>query len=767
MNRLTTLLSCCLFLAACAGNTRSYDLIPYPNSLEPRSGEFHAAGAPFTCDPQLDEAARKAVGHFAEQLEATSGQPSEVSAGDSAAEGFLFLYDSLQPAEGYGLDVTRRLVTVRASSQRGVLYAIQTMKQLLPVAIYGEGPAAETVAWTMPCLRIEDAPRFAYRGQHLDVSRHFFPVEEVKRVIDIMALHKLNTLHWHLTDDQGWRLEIKRYPRLTEVGSLRRHTMVGKQWGSSDNTPYGGYYTQDEVRDVVAYAAENGITVIPEIDLPGHMLAALAAYPELGCTGGPYEVWSEWGVAKEVLCAGNDKTFEFLEGVLTEVMELFPSEYIHIGGDEAGKGAWKSCPKCQARMKAEGIADVDGLQSYLVHRIERFLNDHGRRLLGWDEILDGGLAPNATVMSWRGAEGGLKAIRAGHDAIMTPGEYCYLDYAQDAPFTQPLSIGGYTPLRKVYSFEMSFPELTPEEQARLLGVQANLWTEYIPTSSQLEYMLLPREAALAEVQWCRADNRSWERFLGSLSHLTDIYRARGYNFAKNVFGVSAQTRNNPEKGCVEVTLFTQGDAPIYYTLDGSEPTDKSTRYTAPIEIRTGCTLRAIAQRDNIEVRPYTRTFTANKALAHPIVLNTQPRDNYLYGAPQTLVDGFESDFTYSNGDWTGWFGDPMVVTIDMQGASYASVRLGTLVQKGMDIFAPLALKASVSEDGEHFTDAGSLDIPMETAADPDGLKSYTVTFPETSARYLRVEAQTVGEIPAWHGAHGKKGYLFVDEIVVE
>lgn len=352
---------------------------------------------------------------------------------------------------------------------------------------------------------------------------------------------------------------------------------------------------------------------------------------------------------------------------------------------------------------------------------------------------------------------------------MTPTSHLYFDYYQARDVeNEPLAIGGYIPVERVYEFDPSFEgELTPEEAAHILGVQANLWTEYIPTSSQLEYMLLPREAALAEVQWCRADNRSWERFLGSLSHLTDIYRARGYNFAKNVFGVSAQTRNNPEKGCVEVTLFTQGDAPIYYTLDGSEPTDKSTRYTAPIEIRTGCTLQAIALRDNIEVRPYTRLFTANKALAHPIVLNTQPRDNYLYGAPQTLVDGFESDFTYSNGDWTGWFGDPMVVTIDMQGASYSSVRLGTLVQKGMDIFAPLALKASVSEDGEHFTEAGSLDIPMETAADPDGLKSYTVTFPETSARYLRVEAQTVGEIPAWHGAHGKKGYLFVDEIVVE
>jgi len=621
MNRLTTLLSCCLFLAACAGNTRSYDLIPYPNSLEPRSGEFHAAGAPFTCDPQLDEAARKAVGHFAEQLEATSGQPSEVSAGDSAAEGFLFLYDSLQPAEGYGLDVTRRLVTVRASSQRGVLYAIQTMKQLLPVAIYGEGPAAETVAWTMPCLRIEDAPRFAYRGQHLDVSRHFFPVDEVKRVIDIMALHKLNTLHWHLTEDQGWRIEIKRYPKLTEFGSKRKGTMIEKQWGSCDNVPYGGYYTQDEIREVVAYAAARGITVVPEIDLPGHMLAALACYPELGCTGGPYEVETGWGVFEDVLCPGKEKTFEFLENVLTEVMELFPSEYIHIGGDECPKTRWEKCPACQARIKALGLKDDDRhsaehyLQSYVTARIEKFLNEHGRRIIGWDEILEGELAPNATVMSWRGTEGGIYAAKMGHDAIMTPTTYCYLDYCQASdPENEPLNIGGYVPVEKLYSYEPVPDSLVNDYGKYIIGVQANLWTEYIPTNEQLEYMLLPRVAALSEVQWCDRGTRKWPRFAQALPHMLQIYDRMGLNYATTVFGVTGLTEKNAETGAEEIVLSTIDQTPIHYTLDGSEPTAESPVYTDPIALDKEYTVKAAVFREEIPTRTFSKTFapTAEK-----------------------------------------------------------------------------------------------------------------------------------------------------------
>ena len=538
MNRLTILLSCCLFLASCAGGSRTYDLIPYPNSLEPRSGEFNAAGAPFTCDPQLDEAARNAVGRFAALLTATSGQPSEVSEGTSAREGFLFVYDSLQPAEGYGLDVTRRLVTVRASSQRGVLYAIQTMKQLLPVAIYGEGPAAETVAWTMPCVRIEDAPRFAYRGQHLDVSRHFFTADEVKRVIDIMALHKLNTLHWHLTDDQGWRLAIDKYPRLTEIGTVRAQTVVGHARTSKeyDGKPYGKgmFYTADDVREVLRYAADRYIDVIPEIEMPGHALAALAAYPGLGCRGEGYAVSPTWGVFDDVFCAGNDRVFEFMEGVLDEVIALFPSEYIHIGGDECPKTRWKECPVCQKRIAEEGLEDEHELQSYFMKRIERFVNSRGRRIIGWEEILEGGVSPTATVMSWKSPQAGIEAAKRGNKVIMVPSKFSYFDYYQSQDTErEPFAIGGYVPVSKVYGYD-PYDQLDAGERKAILGVQANLWTEYISSMPHVEYMVLPRMAAMAENGWSY-DRKDYDDFVRRMQSLRRIYDLCGFNYAKHIF----------------------------------------------------------------------------------------------------------------------------------------------------------------------------------------------------------------------------------------
>ena len=774
MNRLLALFVSSLLLASCAGKTNTYELIPYPNELTPRSGSYAVAGAAFTCDEGLDEASRAVVEEFAARLSEATQTESTVSyvADPAAGEGFRFVVDEALDAERYRLDVASSGVTVRASSLPGFLYAVQTVKQLLPAAFFG-GEADAATAWTLPCVAIDDAPRFAYRGLMLDVARHFFSKEEVEKIIDLMAFHKLNRLHWHLTDDQGWRIEIKRYPRLTEYGSIRKGTVVKKNWDQYDGVPYGGYYTQDEIREVVAYAAARGITVIPEIDLPGHMLAALACYPELGCTGGPYEVWGRWGVADDVLCVGKEKTFEFLENVLGEVMELFPSEYIHIGGDECPKTRWEKCPVCQAKIRELGIKGDEKhaaeyyLQSYVTARIEKFLNEHGRRIIGWDEILEGELAPNATVMSWRGSEGGIAAAKMGHDAIMTPTTHFYFDYYQSRDVeNEPFGIGGYLPVEKVYSYEPVPDSLAQELGDHILGIQANLWTEYVLSPEHLEYMLLPRMAALSEVQWCDKGRREWDRFAGALPHFVDLYTRMGYNYSPVVFGVHAEVNGNPEKQCVEVSLSTLGDAPIYYTLDGMDPTAESPRYTAPVEIREGCTLKAVAIRGEVRSRVLERVFTDNKAMGHSVVMRTQPLEKYRFGAPATLVDGVESYFSYANGDWTGWFGDPMDVVIDMSGASYSEVRLGTLVSKSEDIFPPLTLVASTSDDGETFTEVGRIEIPMETAADPDTLKDYTVTFPETSARYLRVEAQTVNPIPEWHGARGRKGFLFVDEICV-
>jgi hexosaminidase len=392
----------------------------------------------------------------------------------------------------------------------------------------------------LPAVTITDAPQFGYRGMHLDVSRHFFPADSVKVYIDMLALHNINRFHWHLSDDQGWRIEIKRYPELTEKGSIRKETMIGKTWNQYDNTPYGGYYTQDEVRDIVAYAADRHITIVPEIDLPGHMQGALHCYPNLGCTGGPYEVWTTWGISSDVLCAGNDEVFTFIENVFTEIIDLFPSEYIHIGGDECPKTAWQNCSKCQARIKQlELVGDErhsaeDYLQSYVTRRVEQFVNSKGRRIIGWDEILEGGVTPTATIMSWRGEAGGRAAAKMGNDVIMTPNVPFYLDYYQTADTdNEPIAIGGCNTVRDVYNYNPKPEGITDAEFKHIIGIQANLWTEYIATFSHLQYMALPRMAALSEVQWCDFNNKDYDDFVKRLQRLTKLYNRYGYNYAKH------------------------------------------------------------------------------------------------------------------------------------------------------------------------------------------------------------------------------------------
>ena len=447
--------------------------------------------------------------------------------------------DETMPAEAYRLFVTPCRIDIVAGGAQGAFYAVQTLRQLLPAAAY---EADDVRAVELPVVTIEDKPCLGYRGMMLDVGRHFFTVDEVKEALDIMALHKLNVFHWHLTDDQGWRIEIRKYPKLTEIGSVRSRTLIGRDPGGTydenckfDETPYGGYYTQDEIRDVVNYAAERFITVIPEIEFPGHAVGALASYPWLGCTGEQYEVRQTWDIDDRVFCIGKETTFEFIEGVLEEVLELFPSEYIHIGGDECPTVMWKKCPHCKARMKAERLKRPRRLQNYATARVEKFLNAHGRRLIGWDEILEGDVTPTATIMSWRGAEGGIKAAKMGNHAIMAPTTHCYLDYYQTRDTAgEPLAIGGYLPVEKVYSLD-PYEMLTADEQRCILGVQANLWTEYIATWPHAEYMLLPRLSALAEVGWS-LDRKDYGDYLRRVRRLAKIYDACGYNYAKHIFG---------------------------------------------------------------------------------------------------------------------------------------------------------------------------------------------------------------------------------------
>ena len=523
---------------SCSGSRQPepFSVIPYPNDVTLSEGVFPVAGALVSYDEALDDLSGKAVTRFAQALTTATGKLS------GGAGTIKFSLNPNLGAEEYFLQVRTDGVDVEASALNGFVYACETLKQMLPPAIYG-GKEAPGENWVLPCVTILDSPRFDYRGIHMDPCRHFWSIEETKRYIDIAAVYKLNRLHWHLTEDQGWRMEIKKYPRLTEVGAWRSGTCIGKDFDSNDGVRYGGFYTQDEMREIVAYAAERGITVIPEVDLPGHMVAALAAYPELGCTGGPYEVWTRWGVSEDVLCVGKEETFTFLEDVLTEVMDVFPSEYIHIGGDECPKVRWAECPRCQARIRQLGLkahGDISAeqeLQCYVTARIQKFLNDHGRKIIGWDEILEGDLAEGATVMSWRGTQGGIEAARRGFDVVMTPNSHMYIDYYQSQERDkEPLCIGGLVTVPKLYSYE-PYDGMAPGTEDHILGVQANLWTEYVTSNEFLEYMLLPRMCALSEVQWCNADRKDYARFDASLDHTFQMLDVMGYTYAKHVRGI--------------------------------------------------------------------------------------------------------------------------------------------------------------------------------------------------------------------------------------
>ena len=519
-------------------------IVPEPQSIEMTKGSLKLKGININCDPAMDSLSMSAVLQFADRLTLVSGKTTTVACPPGLAKtidggtlkGLYFICDPSVAAEGYSISVKPRYAVVRASDFNGFLYSLQTIKQMLPLAIYGTTPDV-SADWSIPCCEIKDAPRFGYRGLMLDCCRHFWSVDEVKKVIDLMSIYKLNRLHWHLSDDQGWRIEIDKYPLLTEVGGFRKGTMVGGDWNSNDGIRYGGYYTKDQIRDVIDYAAQRGITIIPEIDLPGHMQAALTAYPWLGCKDSkpqPYEVWTRWGISSQVLNVGKEETMVFLEDVLGEVADLFPSEYIHIGGDECPRDEWEKDPICQAKVKELGLKDKDGisatarLQNYVTSRMQKSLEAKGKKIIGWDEILEGDLDEGATVMSWRGTAGGIKAANKGFDVIMAPYTHCYIDYAQSGDLDkEPFSITHQwaTPenawqvavtLEKLYGFD-PLAEIPEANQSHILGVQCNLWTEYIATPEHLEYMLFPRVMALSEVQWCDPSVKDIDRFKESLT----------------------------------------------------------------------------------------------------------------------------------------------------------------------------------------------------------------------------------------------------------
>ena len=671
----SVLFSTLLLIGNSCSDRKGIDVIPMPRSVEYHSGNF-------TISPEtkfytnLSAESRQALTDYLEGTSLGSVPFAESATGNNGIE--LNLCDSsiVTGNEAYRIEIDKKGIRLSASTETGIFYGLQTLLQLLN----------NSDNKTLPALTINDSPRFPYRGLHLDVSRHFFDKEFVKKQLNAMAYFKMNRLHWHLTDGAGWRIEIKKYPRLTSFAAWRPFDKLNDWWvggrtfcEQDDPRAVGGYYTQDDIREVVAYAAERHITIIPEIEMPGHSEEVLATYPELSCSGKPY--------VNADFCIGTEKTFEFLENVLLEVIDLFPSEYIHIGGDEASKSSWKTCPRCQKRMADEHLNSVDELQSYMIHRIEKFLNDHGRKIIGWDEIIEGGLSPTATIMSWRGEEGGIKAVKAGNQAIMTPGKYCYLDAFQDAPNSQPMAIGGYLTLEKVYSFEPVPDSLSTKEAELILGVQGNVWTEHIPTPEHYEYMIYPRILALAEIGWSPSEVKKWDNFHTRALQAVNILREQGYN----PFPLEKEI----------------GDKPESYQKVNHLAIGKKVTYA----------------------NPYSSHYAAQ--------------------GEKTLVDGVRGGWMYNDDRWQGFIDCDFDVTIDLGKETDIKQVCAEFIQlKGPYVWLPKQVIISSSVDGEHYDTLATVDNDISPDIETLQFKEFGWEG-NAKARYIRYKALSNGIDGGW------------------
>ena len=597
--KLSLILLLAAFFVFCETSAQKYEipLIPRPSEYEFQYGDFELNERTQFYVDTSNYRAVDVADYFQSRIRTVSGMKVPIkplSEFNQYMTGVVvFRLDSLAQLgnEGYELDVARYQVNITAKEPAGLFYAVQTIRQLLPVE-FEHDQILRGFEWKIPGVHIKDVPKYKWRGLHLDTGRHVSSVSFIKKYLDNMALHKLNTFHWHLTEDQGWRLEIKKYPRLTEVGAFRDSTLLG-HYGSNkyDGKRYGGFYTQEEAREIVEYARSLFITVVPEIEMPGHATAAIAAYPELGNTNRAVKPVTTWGVFPDIFNV-EESTFNFLEDVLSEVINIFPSEYIHIGGDEAPKDQWKNSRRVQAKMDSLGLKDEHELQSYFIKRIESYLNDKGRQIIGWDEILEGGLAPNAAVMSWRGEEGGIAAAKSGHQVVMSPNSHLYFDHAQGDVEQEPLSIGGYLPLEKVYSYDPTPAVLNARERDYILGAQANLWTEYLPTNASRWYMLLPRVSALSEVVWSGKEHKNWSSFKNRLPGQFKRYEAMGLPYAKTIFDIEINAKYDEKHKNYRVNLHKQWDGILFFTTDGSAPTSKSKLYSKPLELKPGTTIRA-------------------------------------------------------------------------------------------------------------------------------------------------------------------------------
>lgn len=741
-------------------------IIPQPVSVTPLEGQF-------LLNAHTVIVASGMALPIAEYLQAQFGPAtgyglaitSEVTRNNVVA---LVLDDAIAGKEAYSLKVTPDAIEIRASTNVGLFWGVQSLRQLLPADIELNAPVNKR-AWHIAAVEIEDEPEFSYRGMHLDVSRTFFPVAFIKQYIDLLALHKLNYFHWHLTDDQGWRIEIKKYPRLTEVGAWRDTTVVGHTYDRDaiyDGQQLGGFYSQADIRDIVAYAQQRQVTIIPEVDVPGHASAILKAYPEYGCVSKAFEVQSNFGVFPEVLCP-TEKTFAFLEDVFKEVIDLFPSPYIHVGGDEVKTAQWQACTECTALMEREGLKDYFALQGYFISRVESSINKMGRKIIGWDEILEGKVAPSATITSWRGIEGAIHAAKEGHDAIMAPGSHLYFDHYQSRSIDEPLAIHGLTSVKETYSFNVIPEQLkNTDAETRILGAQGHLWTEYVRTPAKAEYMVLPRMSALAEVVWSDPAKRNWADFSARLPRLIERFSLQGLNVSKSTYAVNAQVKHTSSGFNVELSS-DMPDVKILYTLDGSLPNAGSNQYQAPLVFSQGATLRARAQNVVTGEMYLERRLTLNlhKALGAKVTLfsdadrawNTQPE--------VSLVDGvLARDQIFQLDDWATFPSDSFEAVLEFPRATEVTLfNMGFNAGRFRHFYGPTAITLWSSDDGEQWqplASANAEDIDTESV-------SVSLRFEPKEMRFIKVIAQNTAQRFSTEDSKLVPVTLYIDEIIIQ
>lgn len=680
--------------------------------------------------------------------------------------------------EKYILSVLPNNISIVGNGNAGTFYGIQSLIQLLPI------PSTlnhTTSSLNLPCLNIEDEPRFSYRGMHLDVSRHLFPISFIKKYIDYIALHKMNTFHWHLTDDQGWRIEIKKYPKLTEVGSYRNGTIIGRYPGKGNtNEVYGGFYTQAEVKEIVAYAAERYITVIPEIEMPGHASAAIAAYPELSCFPDvatkypPKTAWNgdstkknvqqTWGVFEDVFCP-TENNFQFLENVLDEVMALFPSNYIHIGGDECPKESWKKSAFCQQLIQEKKLKDEHELQSYFIQRIEKYVNSKGKKIIGWDEILEGGLADNATVMSWRGEKGGIEAAKAKHNVIMTPAGWCYFDHSQTKN-EDSVTIGNYLPVEKVYSYEPIPKELTSDEAKYILGAQANVWTEYITNISKVEYMIFPRMSALSEVVWSTKEQRNWQNFEQRLATQFKRYELWKSNYSNAYYDLQSEVEfSSGYDGTVQLSFKTNMPNAIISYVQSTD--EKEKQYTQRIQIDRSQTIVAVCKKEGLitVTSALKHNFSFNKATGRRITTSPAPSPTYAgNGGTFSLVNGLKSERGINSREWCGWVSNEVELIIDLrQPTEINRIILNVLDQKNSWIYPPIVKEVAVGSDRNLFT---PIHLSLKDVTDAEYTRNIPLYFDKLTTRFVRLKLASFPKIPEGRPGAGRTAWFFLDEIEI-